>query len=118
MVVLQLEGQRGGQLSESHEAGSKPGVPVSKFFAIFRDFFAIFLDFSGFLMIFRDFLHCCEICRGVWLCFAFFRDVSSFFEFFRMFFAIFHDFCDFFAIFLQKFCKFSRGVDAFSPCDW
>jgi len=94
------------QIPRPNEAGSKPGVPVSKIFAIFRDFFAIFLDFSGFLMIFRDFLHCCEICRGVWLCFAFFRDVSSFFEFFRMFFAIFHDFCDFLQIFCKIFAKF------------
>ena len=77
------------QIPRPNEAGSKPGVPVSKIFAIFRDFFAIFLDFSGFLMIFRGFLHCCEICRDVWLCFAFF---SRCFVIFRIFSHVFRDF--------------------------
>ena len=35
--------------------GRNPVVPVSKFFAIFRDFFAIFGIFFGFFWIFRDF---------------------------------------------------------------
>ena len=88
------------------------------FFTIFWGFFVIFRDFSRFLVISFDFLHCCEISRDVsYFC----RDASSFFAFFRNIFVIFHDFCDFLRYvcnFWQLFCKFARGVDAFSPCDW
>ena len=63
--------------------GRNPVVPVSKFFAIFRDFFAIFgifLDFSGFFGISHDFSCFSPLLRDLSGCLVmfrfFFRDVS------------------------------------------